>query len=71
MAVILQTAFSYAFYWCHLILNKISLKVIPQESIDNKSALVQAMVWHRTGDKSLPEPMMAHLDAVYICITGP
>ena len=29
-----------------------------QGSIDNKSALIQVMVWHQTADKSLSEPMM-------------
>ena len=37
----------------------ILLKFIPKGPIDNKSALVQIMVWHQTGGKSLSEPMMA------------
>ena len=40
------------------ILTQISLKLVPRSSIDNKPALVQVMVWRRTGDKPLPEPMM-------------
>ena len=41
------------------ILIKISLKLVPRGPIDNKPALVLEMVWRRTGDKPLPEPMMA------------
>ena len=37
---------------------QISLKLIPRIPIDNKSALVPVMAWHRTGDKPLSEPMM-------------
>ena len=33
----------------------ISLKFVPRGSNDNKSALVQVMFWHRTGDKQLPD----------------
>ena len=39
---------------------KISLKFVPKGPIDNKSALVQVMAWHWTGDKSLPEAMVVH-----------
>ena len=39
--------------------NKITLKCVPQCLIDNKTALVQMMIWRRTGDKSLSEPIMA------------
>ena len=40
------------------ILIHISLKYVSKGPIDNNSALVQVMVWHRAGDKPLPEPMM-------------
>ena len=33
-------------------------KFISKVSMDNWSALVQAMACHRAGDKPLPEPMM-------------
>ena len=36
----------------------ILLTVVPWGSVDNKTALVLLMVWQRTGDKALPEPMM-------------
>ena len=37
---------------------QISLKLVPEIPIDNKSALVQVIPWHRTSDMPLPEPMM-------------
>ena len=37
----------------------ISLNLIPRGPIDNTQALVQVKAWRRTGDKPLPEPMMA------------
>ena len=37
---------------------QISPKLVPRSPIDHKSALVRVMAWRRTGDKSLPEPMM-------------
>ena len=40
------------------ILIGISLKFVPKGTIDNKSALVQVMAWHQTGDKPLSEPML-------------
>ena len=42
------------------ILIRISLKIVPKGPIDNKSALVQVMVWRLRGDKPLHEPMMTH-----------
>ena len=43
---------------------QISLKFVPRSPIDNKPALFPAMAWRRTGDKPLPEPMLAQfLDA--------
>ena len=41
------------------ILIQISLKYVPRGPVDNMPALVQMMAWHRTGDKSLSETMMA------------
>ena len=37
---------------------KTSLKFVPKGPIDNNTALVQIMAWHRPGDKPLFEPMM-------------
>ena len=39
---------------------QMSLKFVPGSPIDNKPSLVQVMAWRRTGDKPLPEPMMAY-----------
>ena len=41
--------------FCILII--ISLKFDPKGPIDNNSALVKIMAWHRIRDKSLSEPM--------------
>ena len=45
---------------------QISLKFVPRSPIDNKAALVQVMAWRRTGDKPLPEPMMAQFADAYM-----
>ena len=42
-----------------ILADDISLKLVPRDPIDNKPALVQVIVWRRTGDKPLPELMMA------------
>ena len=39
----------------------ISLKFVPKGPIDYKSALVQVMAWHRTGEKPLPESILTQL----------
>ena len=48
------------------ILMEISLKFAPKGVIDKKSALVQVMAWHRTGDKPLPEAILTQLYDTYI-----
>ena len=45
---------------------QISLKFVPKIPIDNKSALVQVMALHRTGDKPLPEPMLTQFTDGYM-----
>ena len=45
---------------------QISLKLVPRGRIDNKPALVQVMVWRRTGDKPLPETLMTHFTGAYM-----
>ena len=45
---------------------EISLKFVPKDLIDNKSALVQVMAWSRTGDKPLPEPIMTQFTDAYM-----
>ena len=41
------------------ILIEIALKFVPDDPIDNESALGQMMTWHWTGNKPLSAPMMA------------
>ena len=48
----------------------ISLKFVPKGAINNIPALVQIMVWRRSGDKPLSEPMMVNL-LTHICVTRP
>ena len=53
-----------------IILIKISLKFVPNGSINNIPALVQIMAWRRPGDKPVSEPMMVRL-LTHICVTQP
>ena len=48
------------------ILIQISLKFVLRSPIANKPALVQVMAWCRTGDKLLPEPMLAQFPYIYM-----
>ena len=41
-------------------------KFVPNGPIDKKSALVQVMAWHRTGDKPLSEPMLTQFTDAYM-----
>ena len=47
-----------------------SLKFDLEGSIDNKSTLVQVMVWQETGAKPLPEPMLTQTTDAYIVFPG-
>ena len=49
---------------------KISLKFVPKGPINNNPSLVQIMVWCRSCDKPLSEPIMVSL-LTHICVTGP
>ena len=49
---------------------KISLKFVPEVRINDISALVQRMAWHRPGDKPLSQSMMVCL-LTHICVTRP
>ena len=44
----------------------ISLKFLPKGPIDNKSALVQVIAWHQTGDKPLPKTMLTQFTDAYM-----
>ena len=48
------------------ILIRISLKFVPNSEVDDKSALVQVMVWRRADDKPLPDPMLTKLIDAYM-----
>ena len=48
------------------IIIQISLKFIPRSPIDYKPEMVQAMAWCRTGDKPLPEPLLAQFTDAYM-----
>ena len=45
---------------------QISLKFVPRSPVDKKPALVQVMAWHQTGDKPLPETMLAQFTDAYM-----
>ena len=45
---------------------QISVKYVPNGPIDNNAWLFQVMAWRRTGDKPLPEPMLAQDTDAYI-----
>ena len=72
MDAIFQTPFSNRYSWMKnvWIVNKISLKFVPNVPINNIPALVQIMAWRRSGDKLLSEPMMDSL-LTHICVTRP
>ena len=66
-AVSQRTLQKHSLVWISI---KISLKFVPKGSINNNPALVQTMAWHRSGNKSLSEPMMVSL-LMHICVTRP
>ena len=67
MAAISQTTFQMHFHeWKAVIFIQISLKFVPKDPIDNKSALVQVMAWCWTGNKTFPEPMMTQFTDAYM-----
>ena len=45
---------------------KIIVKFVPGGPIGIKSVSVQVMAWRRTGDKSLPEPMLIQFTFAYM-----
>ena len=46
--------------------NTIWLQFVPKGPVDNNKALVQVMVWRRTGDKSFSELMTASIGNTYM-----
>ena len=49
-----------------LIFIKIPLNFVSKGPIDQKSFLVQVMVWHRIGDKPSSEPIITHFNDTYM-----
>ena len=49
---------------------RISVKFVPMGLIDNNSALVQVMVWRRTGNKPLHESMLPQFTDTYMRHSG-
>ena len=49
---------------------QISLIFFPMSLINNKPKLVQVMVWHQTGNKPLPEPMLTQVINTYMWHQG-
>ena len=47
------------------IVSQISLEFVPCGPIVKNSALVQVMAWRRTGNNSLPEPILIQLTDTY------
>ena len=46
--------------------NKIALKYVTWDLVDNMTALVQIMAWRRIGDKPLPEPVSVYFTDAYM-----
>ena len=62
MAAIWQMTFSNASSWVKICI----FLFVPKSPIDNKSALIQAVAWRRTGNKPLPELMMTQFNDAYM-----
>ena len=61
MAAIFQTTFSNAFSWMEMHeFDEDFTEAVPNGPINNISALVQIMAWHRPGDKPQSEPMIVY-----------
>ena len=67
-----QTTFSDAFSWMKMIefQYKFHWFFFPMSLINNKPKLVQVMVWHQTGNKPLPEPMLTQVINTYMWHQG-
>ena len=63
-----QINFFFTEKLCMRIKVNISLKCVPEGSIDLKSTLVQVITWHWTGDKSLPKLMMSSFTDAYMYV---
>ena len=67
MTAILQTIFWNLFSWEKALYFDLNFtEICSLRPIDNKSSLVQVMVWHRIGDKRLPKGMMFNTQRVFM-----
>ena len=67
MTTISQTTFSTYFpEWTCQNFDQNFTEVVPKGSIDNMAALARVMVWRRTGDDPLPEPMLSQFTDIYM-----
>ena len=44
---------------------RVTIQICAQESNWQKTALVQVMAWRKTGDRSLPEPLLTQFTDAY------
>ena len=66
MAAILPTSSNIFLYENVKIFISISLKFVPNDLIDNMSAMIQVMAWRHTGDKPLPEAILTQVTDAYM-----
>ena len=57
----------FNFYWCLFLRAQLTNK---SALVDNKSMLVQAMDWHRVGDKPLPDTVHCRIEGVRMSWRG-
>ena len=74
MATVSQTTIYFEIHVLELevcILNRNSVRFVPKNPIDNKSALILVMVWHQTGGKISSGPMLTRfIDAYNAALRG-
>ena len=42
------------------------MKLFHKDPVDSKAALAHVMAWRRTGERSLPEPMLTQFTDAYL-----
>ena len=68
LAAISQSTVSNAFSYMKNVVIWVKFQCVPKDLIDNKSALVEIMDWHRTSDGPLFEQMLAYFADIYMYI---
>ena len=66
MAAIARMTFSFFVSEMLCIFIRLSLKFSLKGLIDNKSAVVQVMAWHQTGENLIPELIMTQFTDAYM-----